>query len=66
MKKLELKHLIPYADKGCNYSSREGTIIPFDCEDLADIQNHIKNYEDDTWQDNYKLHLNPFPVSQKR
>jgi len=57
--KLEVKHLAPYGDKGCSYSTREGTTLPFDFEDLYDIQQHITNYEDDEWKINYKLHLRP-------
>ena len=57
MKTIELKHLAPYGDKGCEYLSREGTKIPFDFEDLYDIQIAIKNGS--KWQDNYRLILYP-------
>ena len=57
--KLGIEHLAPYADKGCKYSTREGTVLHFDFEDMYDIQQHIKHHEDDEWMINYKLHLRP-------
>lgn len=61
--KLELKYLAPFGNVGCEYQSREGTIIPFDFEDLYDIQEAIKNEVFDPG--NYKLLLHPLSDLEK-